>query len=219
MAASVKNKLQALDILKEYNGTNPYILMLKRNVFFNKNELSDFNIEYIIKNHNFQPLEINKMVKLADWYQKKKKEDWGIDFSPEKVSVKWLLGETSTTYHCYVKYRQSVEPVQAFLPKKGILTNFLVSDYKKLNIDFDRYDKLSMMKDVNRKLREHQKTGVQFLLSRKKCRKRGFTNAVKSVILLNSDCSLIRCETSARTHSKRPRKVLPHLCAGPIFYF
>ena len=33
MAASVKNKLQALDILKEYNGTNPYILMLKRNVF------------------------------------------------------------------------------------------------------------------------------------------------------------------------------------------
>lgn len=209
MAASVKNKLQALDILKEYNGTNPYILMLKRNVFFNKNELSDFNIEYIIKNHNFQPLEINKMVKLADWYQKKKKEDWGIDFSPEKVSVKWLLGETSTTYHCYVKYRQSVEPVQAFLPKKGILTNFLVSDYKKLNIDFDRYDKLSMMKDVNRKLREHQKTGVQFLLSRKKCvlaDDMGYgktTTLSVAAIEGNFDSVLIICPASIKTTWKK----------------
>ena len=167
--ANIKERLQALDLLKEYKGNNPYILMLQRDVYVKNMEINDFGVEYILKNHTYQPIPINKTIKLADWYQNKKKEDWGIDFLPEKLSVKWLLGETSTTYHCYVKYRQSVDPVQVFLPKKAVLTNFLVSDYKTLKVDFDRYDKLSMAKDSKRRLREHQKEAVQFLLSRKKC--------------------------------------------------
>ena len=166
---SVKDRLQALDILKGYNGQNPYILMLKRDVLTKNIDLTDFNVEYVLKNHTFQPKQINKTIKIADWYQTKKKEDWGLDFLPEKLSVKWLLGETSTTYHCYVKYRQSVDPVQAFLPKKAVLTNFLVEDYKQLYVDFDRYDKLSMLKDINHKIKEHQKEAVRFLLTRKKC--------------------------------------------------
>lgn len=169
MSVSIKNKLKSLDLLKEYKGNNPYILMLQRNIILKNEDINDFNAEYIIKNHDFKPVQINKIVKLADWYQVKKKEDWNIDFLPEKVSIKWLIGETSTTYHCYVKYRQSVEPVQVFLPKKAVLTNFLISDYKTLEVDFDRYDKLSMAKDEKRKLREHQKEAVKFLLSRKKC--------------------------------------------------
>lgn len=166
---SVKDRLQALDILKGYNGQNPYILMLKRDVLTKNIDLTDFNVEYVLKNHTFQPKQINKTIKIADWYQVKKKEDWGLDFLPEKLAVKWLLGETSTTYHCYVKYRQSVDPVQAFLPKKAVLTNFLVEDYKQLYVDFDRYDKLSMAKDINHKIKEHQKEAVRFLLTRKKC--------------------------------------------------
>lgn len=169
MAINTKDKLIALDILKEYKGNNPYILMLQRDVFFKHEELNDFGAEYVFKNHNFKPIEINKTIKLADWYQEKKKTDWNLEFLPEKVSVKWLLGETTTTYHCYVKYRQSVDQVQVFLPKKAVLTNFILPDYKNLSVDFDRYDKLSMSKDSNRRLREHQKEAVKFLLSRKKC--------------------------------------------------
>ena len=37
----------ALDILKEYNGNNPYILMLKRDVFFKHEELNDGIYIYI----------------------------------------------------------------------------------------------------------------------------------------------------------------------------
>jgi SWI/SNF-related matrix-associated actin-dependent regulator 1 of chromatin subfamily A len=50
-----------------------------------------------------------------------------------------------------------------------VLTNFILPDYRNLSVDFDRYDKLSMSKDSNRRLREHQKEAVKFLLSRKKC--------------------------------------------------
>lgn len=169
--ASLKDTDLALKILNEYNGVNPYILILKRDFFVTKlkKELNDFEIEYIIKNHNKQPIYINKITKLADWYGLKKKEEWNTDFIPEKIKVITLYGETKTHYHCQVQYRQSVNPVGCFLPKKAVLKNFLLEDYHNLYVDFDRYDKLSMSKNPNRKLKPHQKEAVQFLLSRKKC--------------------------------------------------
>lgn len=169
MIINLKDRLKALDILKEYKGDNPYLQMLYNDRFIDGKELNDFNYEYILKNHNQKAIPINKLVKLADWYQEKQKKEWNLEFLPEKISIKYLIGETQSTYHCYIKYRQSVDPIQLFLPKKAVLTNFLVSDYKTLEIDFDRYDKLSMLKDKNRKLREHQKDAIKFLLSRKKC--------------------------------------------------
>ena len=209
MVVSTKDKLKALDILKGYNGNNPYILMLKRDVMMKGQDIPDFGVEYINRNYDFQPIAVNKMIKLADWYQIKKKEDWKLEFLPEKVAVKWFLGETSTTYHCYVKYRQSVDPVQAFLPKKAVLTNFLVEDYTKVQVDFNRYDKLSMAKDPNRKLREHQKEAVQFLLSRKKCilaDDPGFGKTSELVVAAiegNFDSVLIICPASIKSTWKK----------------
>lgn len=209
MPVSVKDKLRALDILKEYKGSNPYILMLQRDVIFKNGELNDFGAEYIVKNYDFQPIAINKTIKIADWYQIKKKEDWNLEFLPEKLAVKWLLGETSTVYHCYVKYRQSVDPVQVFLPKKAVLTNFLVPDYKSIKVDFDRYDKLSMAKDSNRRLREHQKEAVQFLLSRKKCvlaDEPGYGKTAELVVAAiegNFDSVLIICPASIKSTWKK----------------
>ena len=209
MSISVKDKMQALDILKEYKGSNPYILMLHRDVYFKHEELNDFAVEYIISNHSFQPVQLNKCIKIADWYQEKKKNDWNIDFLPQKLVVKWFLGETLTTYHCYVKYRQSVEPVQVFLPKKAVLTNFLVSDYRETKVDFDRYDKLSTSKDSNRRLREHQKDAIKFLLSRKKCvlaDDMGFgkTNSLSvAAIEGNFDSVLIICPASIKSTWKK----------------
>ena len=209
MAGRVTNKLIALDILKEYNGQNPYILMVKRDVYSKREEITDFAIEYIINNHNYEAKYIDKVIKIADWYQEKKKEDWNLDFYPEKLVVKWLLGETTTTYHCYVKYRKSVDPVQVFIPKKAVLTNFLVEDYHNVKVDFDRYDMLSMSKDPNHKIKEHQKTAVQFLLSRKKCilaDDMGY-GKTKSLIISalegNFDSIIIICPASIKTTWKR----------------
>ena len=48
-------------------------------------------------------------------------------------------------------------------PKAGILTNFLLEDYNKLDINFEKYEEKN-----GRKIFEHQKEAVKFLLSRKK---------------------------------------------------
>lgn len=207
MAISIKDRINAIDILKNYVGNNPYILMLKKDVLKQDiSVLNDFAIEYVNSNHNFQPRQINKVIKIADWYGEKKQEDWGLDFTPEKIAVKVLLGETSTTYHCYVKFRQNMEPKQAFLPKKAVLTNFLVDDYNKIQVDFDRYDRLSMSKDSRRRMKKHQKDAVKFLLSREKCILADDMGLGKSLSLSvaaiegNFDSVIIICPASLKTN-------------------
>lgn len=208
---SIKAKNEAIEILRGYSGSNPYYLMLKRDVILKGDvkQLNAFNVEYVIENQTFAPKQINKIIKIADWYGEKKQKDWGTEFIPQKLKVISLLGETSTTYHCYVQYRQSIDPVMAFLPKKAVLTNFTLPDWKDYPVDFDRYDNLSMAKDPNRRLKLHQKEGVRFLLARKKCVLADDMGYGKSATLAvaaiegNFDAVLIICPASIKTNWKK----------------
>ena len=208
---SAKAKNEAIEILKGYSGTNPYYLMLKRDVILKGDvkQLNAFNVEYIIENQTFTPKKIEKLVKIADWYGLKKQQDWGTDFIPQKLRIVSLLGETSTTYHCYVQYRKSIDPVMAFLPKRAILTNFTLPDWHDYPVDFERYDKLSMSKDPNRRLKLHQKDGVKFLLSRKKCilaDDMGYGKTCELAVAAiegNFDAVLIICPASIKTNWKK----------------
>ena len=208
---SAKAKNEAIEILKEYSGSNPYYLMLKRDVILKGDvkQLNAFNVEYIIENQTFTPKKIEKLVKIADWYGLKKQQDWGTDFIPQKLRIVSLLGETNTVYHCYVQYRKSIDPVMAFLPKRAVLTNFTLPDWHDYPVDFERYDKLSMSKDPNRRLKLHQKDGVKFLLSRKKCilaDDMGYGKTCELAVAAiegNFDAVLIICPASIKTNWKK----------------
>ena len=208
---SAKAQNEAIEILRGYSGTNPYYLMLKRDVILKGDikKLNAFNVEYIIENQNFAPKQIGKTIKIADWYGLKKQQDWGTEFTPQKLRVVSLLGETSTTYHCYVQYRQSVDPVMAFLPKKAVLTNFTLPDWHDYPVDFDRYDKLSMSKDPNRRLKLHQRDGIKFLLARKKCvlaDDMGYGKTCELAVAAiegNFDAVLVICPASIKTNWKK----------------
>lgn len=168
MTISQKKINEAYDILRNYDGESPYILTLQKRAYINKdkNVIGAFQAEYILKNHSFTPQKIDKIVKIADWWGEQKQKEWGTDFTPKVIFIKTLLGETDSYYHCYIQYRKSVNPIMCFIPKKAILTNFLVKDYRDIEVDFDRYDRLS---DFKRVLYPHQKDAVKFLLARKKC--------------------------------------------------
>jgi SWI/SNF-related matrix-associated actin-dependent regulator 1 of chromatin subfamily A len=184
--------------------------MLKKDIFEYKktNVLGDFQIEYILTNKNSEPKTINKIVKISEWYGENRKEVWNLDFIPEKLLIVSYLGETTLTYNCYVKYRQSIPPVMCFIPKKAVINNFLFDDYHNMIIDFDRYDKLSTSIDSRRTLREHQKEAVKFLLSRKKCilaDDMGFGKTCElsvAAIEGNFDSVLIICPASLKTNWK-----------------
>jgi SWI/SNF-related matrix-associated actin-dependent regulator 1 of chromatin subfamily A len=156
---------KAHDILKEYSGDNPFIIKLKNLVFAYKTKsLNDFEAEYVLSNYDKEPLEINKIVKVADWWGDKKQEELGLDFSPRKLKITWFLGETETTYHFYCIYRRSQEKaVEMFVSKKAILTDFLIDDYHNYEFDASKYT------SSGRTPLPHQIDAVKFLLSRKKC--------------------------------------------------
>lgn len=208
MLKSIKAKNEALLTLRNYSGNNPYISSLKRDVCtFNKIDLlNDFAVEYIQSNINFETKIINKIVKIADWFGEKLKDKYEIEFTPQKVRILTLLGETKATFHCMYQYRNSMDPMEIFLPKKAVLGNFLVEDYHNFKVDFNRYDMLSSSKDPNRRIKEHQKEAVQFLLSRKKCILADDMGVGKSLELSvasiegNFDSVLIICPASLKTN-------------------
>ena len=171
MYCSLKTKNEAIEALRNYSGANPYLLTLKRDAFLlNKSNIfTDFVVDYIIKNKDFIPKKIGKTVNIVDWYGEKLKTEYDIEFIPKKLLILVMLGETETTFHCIVKYRQNMEPMQLFIPKKGVIENFLVEDYHNIKVDFERYDRLASLNGVNRVLMPHQQEAVKFLLSRKKC--------------------------------------------------
>lgn len=170
--------------------------------------LTDSAVEYINRNANVEPREINRNTKIADWFGQKCQAKWGTDFTPTTLKILTLIGETDETYHCLVKYRQSEPPVMLFIPKKAVLRNFLVEDYRKLNVDFERYDRLSKSRrpDSPRTLKPHQKEAIKFLLSRKKCvladdMGLGKTcEVIVSAIEGNFDAVLIICPASLKTN-------------------
>lgn len=157
---------QTLDILKTYEGSNPYILELKKNILINGCKMTDFICDYVIRNYKVEPREINKIVPIAEWYGKSRQSELQEDFIPEKIKIVTYLGDTPTCFHCYVQYRKSVPPAKWLIPKEAVLKDFLAEDYNKIQVDFERYDRLS---NFQRILLDHQKEGVKFLLSRKKC--------------------------------------------------
>lgn len=211
MYNTIKAKNEAIEILRNYSGINPYILSMKRDVIIlqKMSLLTEYAVEYIIENKDRQPKSIGKVLRIADWYGEKLKSTYEIEFIPQKVQILAFLGETSNAYHCTIKYRQNMNPLELFIPKKALLGNFLIEDYHNVQVDFDRYDRISMSKDPNRRIKPHQKEAVQFLLSRKKCILADDMGLGKSLELSvasiegNFDSVIIICPASLKTNWKK----------------
>lgn len=208
MFNTIKAKNEAIDILSNYNGSNPYMLRMKRDIIMCRKTalLTEYVVEYVIKNKDFLPIQVNKTVPVADWYGEKLKNENELEFVPQKVRIYTYFGETSVAYHCTIKYRQNMETMEVFIPKKAVLCNFLIGDYHEVKVDFDRYDNLSTAKDPERKLKPHQKEAVQFLLHRKKCILADDMGLGKTTELAvaaiegNFDSVLIICPASLKTN-------------------
>lgn len=158
---------RAYDILKTYSGENGNILYMKIKVDRHDLILNEFQINYILQNHDFEGFEVNKILPISDIYGNKLKEQYQIDFVPTKIFIGKVIGEMGNSYHCYVQYRKSIKSQLMYVPKKYILRPLQSVDSNSLKIDFDKYDK--MTEESGRKIKEHQKSAVKFLLSHHRC--------------------------------------------------
>lgn len=155
---------KAYDILREYKGENSYMIDLRNKVMAYKMKINDFEAEFVLMNKDTEPKFINKIVKVADWYGLKLQEQFGTEFVPQVLQIGWYMGQNSTHYFFYCRYRKSIEKaVFLIAPKGGILTDFLIEDFRGIEVDFTPYEERS-----GRKVYEHQKEAVKFLVARKK---------------------------------------------------
>ena len=108
MALSLDEINRSHRLLKEYNGENPYLISLKNSVYVYKTKtLNKFESEFILRNYNREPLLVNKIISIIEWWGKKKQEDWGLEFTPSKLKMTYYLGDTSDFYCFYCFYRKS----------------------------------------------------------------------------------------------------------------
>lgn len=165
MALSLDEINRSHRLLKEYNGENPYIISLKNSVYVYKTKtLNNFECEFILRNYNKEPLFVNKLVSIIEWWGKKKQEDWDFEFTPSKLKITYYLGDTKDFYCFYCIYRRSQEKaVMCFAPKKAILTDFLTPDHNEMQIDFTQYNALS-----GRIMMPYQEEAVKFLTAHPK---------------------------------------------------
>lgn len=165
MALPLTKIEKAYDILKEYKGNNSYIIKLKNTVIaYQTRTMNDFEAEYVLSNFDKEPREINKIVKIADWYGESLQKDLELDFVPKVLKVTWYLGEKDNLYHFYCIYRRSQEKaMELFAPKRAILTDFLSEDWTLKEIDFRPYNER-----LGFNLYPHQEEAVKFLTSKKK---------------------------------------------------
>lgn len=159
------NVSKAYEILKTYNGSNNQIRYYKSLYDNNRLILEDFGVQYILNNYDYEPIEVNKNVKIAPELGEVIKEKFMLDFIPPKIHITRIIGEMGGSYHGYVKSKSGSQLL--YLKKRYILDKLVDIDYNTLDIDFNVYD--NMPSAQGRKLKEHQKTGVKFLVANKKC--------------------------------------------------
>jgi SNF2 family DNA or RNA helicase len=161
----VKRAYEILDTYDVKNAPNPYVKMIKRQYDRGGKVLSEFEVDYIINNHDYEPKDMNRVVKITKELGEKLFEKHNLEFVPEKIRIGRVIGEMGDSLHCYIQYRQSVPPFLAFVSRRGILDSVEKVDWKNYEVDFEPFDEKLSKLNPPRRLKQHQKEAVKWFMS------------------------------------------------------
>jgi hypothetical protein len=157
----------AIDKLSSYSGKNPYLSELKVK-FIDKGKLTlTPNQEaYILENHDKEPFKVDRVVGISSYLGTEFQTKYNLKFVPERIYIGFILAENEKAFHVYGKLTQKQPSYELYwLPKTQVLDDPYFESID-VNVDFQKYIDLDIL---GRTPYQHQKEGVQFLLSRKKC--------------------------------------------------
>ncbi len=149
---SIKNELRV------YKGKNPYITSLK------EKELTEDNLQYILKYINTNPITIKRVITLEDNTALELKNSNQLSFTPKRMLVESVLVESDNHYQVWGKLNQNQPNNKDYRIKKDGVVGDIYFEESEIDVDFDKYVELSKQ-DI--KLYEHQESAVKFLLDRK----------------------------------------------------
>lgn len=157
---------KAYRILRGYSGTNNQILLWQLEDRNSSLILSEFQIEYILGNHDYEKNEVKKVVQITKDLGKMLKEKHFLNFTPERIFIDTIIGEMGGSYHLYIKLTTKGNLILTYVKKCDIITPLNVVDYTKTEVDFDKFNKIT--EKINRKILPHQEEAIKFLITNKK---------------------------------------------------
>ena len=149
---------QAIQILEEYNGSNNYILKIKKQCETNKKYVpTRAQCEYVINYSNTPPKVAKKWVDIDSYFSQKLVEDNPFIKEPDKIYVEKLLVEKDKSYHIWGKVFSGDTLHDFWVPKAAI-----IKEYREnvVNVDYSKYD--------HRPPLGHQKEAIEKLLKNDK---------------------------------------------------
>ena len=155
----------AMSLLENYSGINPYIKRMRNEYLKNKKlRLTDTQINYVIDNHEREPILINRVIGISRFLGEELQRQEGLKIIPEKILVEYILAENDKTFHIYGKLkRNQIDSKMYWLPKTQVLDDPYFEPIN-VDVDFDKYNKI--LSKYGKKLYTHQEEGIRFLLSR-----------------------------------------------------
>ena len=149
---------KALNILETYEGSNNYILKIKRQCEVNKKHIpTRAQCEYVITYNKTTPKVAKKWVDIDSYFSKKLVEDNPFIKEPDKIYVEKILVEKDKSYHIWGKIFSAETTHDFWVPKAAV-----IKEYKEnvVEVDYSKYG--------NRPPLSHQKEAVEKLLKNDK---------------------------------------------------
>lgn len=158
MAKKKITKDEVLEILKNYNGDNNYLINIRYLYLNNPNfSLTDSQIEYITLFNETKPKVARKWVELDPYYAKMIADDKLLVKIPEKMWIEKLLVEKEKSYHVFGRFFENDKLNLYWLPKDAIVVD---KTNKNVVVDFEKYS--------HRKPFKHQEEAIIKLLENNK---------------------------------------------------
>jgi SWI/SNF-related matrix-associated actin-dependent regulator 1 of chromatin subfamily A len=151
-------EIRAKNILETYEGSNNYILNIKKKGLTNKNYvITRSQAEYIINYENVIPKVAKKWVEVDSYFSKKLMEEKLLPIEPKEIYVEKLLVEKDKAYHIWGKMFSGQTLYDFWLPKTAIIKTHTT---EKVDIDYSKYD--------HRPPLSHQKEAIEKLAGSKR---------------------------------------------------
>ena len=130
--------VKAEEILKTYEGKNPYIRFMKKKYETESSYyLTSGQSKYVLDFHKTEPQKMDKVIEITEYYAETLKEEYKLKNLPKKIKVETLLVETDKAYHALCKMYKNQDGVKLlWIPKTQLLDDLMYEDVD-VEIDFE----------------------------------------------------------------------------------
>jgi len=159
--------LGAEELLKSYEGKNPYIIYMKKKYLSEKSYFLTTNQTKYVKSYfNFVPKPLNKVVEITEYFAEQLKKEHTLKVPIKKILIETLLAESNKAIHVICKFYKNQEEVKLlWIPKTQLLDDIHYVEMD-IEVDYTKYQKLDKRGWV---AFNHQEVGIEFLLKNLKC--------------------------------------------------